>query len=207
MKTIQIPKKPITLAQAAQLFADAVNPGDQDTIRSFLNSILYHAHRGAIQGRLPTTREPLPTDGFLPSDYAEKLVFTASDIHALAKIYDLEIGLSTPATPTHRESLDPVAKVGADVDAGNPSAWIVTKPKRDREYSMPLYRLLLAAHLEGKPCPPTAREVVEKWRLNAPPEIAKMLSDGFDYYDATGNTKTASLVSIRKRIERLTSAR
>lgn len=111
------------------------------------------------------------------------------------------------ATPTHGELLAPVAKVGADVEAGNPSAWIVTQPKRDREYSMPLYRLLLAAHLKGKPRPPTAREVVEEWRLNTPPEIAKILPDGFDYYDATGNTKTASLVSIRKRIERLTSAR
>ena len=96
--TLQIPEKPITLMQAAQLFADAVNPGDQDTFRSYLNGILYRAHRGEIQGRLPTTREPLPTDGILPSDYVEKLVFTASDIRALAKIYDLEIGLSTPAT-------------------------------------------------------------------------------------------------------------
>lgn len=97
--------------QAAQLFADAVNPGDQDTFRSYLNGILYRAHRGEIQGRLPTTREPLPTDGILPSDYVEKLVFTASDIRALAKIYDLEI--LTPG-----EALAPVAKVGADVDAG-----------------------------------------------------------------------------------------
>lgn len=84
--------------QAAQLFADAVNPGDPLAFRSYLNGILYRAHRGEIQGRLPTTREPLPTDGILPSDYVEKLVFTASDIRALAKIYDLEIGLSTPAT-------------------------------------------------------------------------------------------------------------
>ena len=70
----------------------------------------------------------------------------------------------------------------------------------------PLHRLLAAAHRDGNPCP-TARDVVEAWRNNAPAEIAKVLPDGFDYYDAKGNTKTADLEAIRKAIGRMTIAR
>jgi len=54
---------------------------------------------------------------------------------------------------------------------------------------------------------PTARDVVEAWRNNAPAEIAKVLPDGFDYYDANGNTKTAGIDAIRNAIKRMTSAR
>ena len=98
--TIQLPKKPITLVQTAQLFAAAINPEDQDGPQGILNSILFHAHSGAIQGRLPLTREPLSTEGIAVADYAEKLVFTTADIRKLAKIYDIEVG----ATEEHEKT-------------------------------------------------------------------------------------------------------
>jgi hypothetical protein len=98
--TIQLPEKPITLVQTAQLFADAINPEDQNTARAILNSILFHAHSGAIQGRLPLTREPLSTEGIAISDYAEKLVFTASDVLELAKIYDIEVVVAQESVKT-----------------------------------------------------------------------------------------------------------
>ena len=56
-------------------------------------------------------------------------------------------------------------------------------------------------------CCGSAEDVVEAWRNNAPAEIAKVLPDGFDYYDAKGNTKTADLEAIRKAIGRMTIAR
>ena len=84
--------------------------------------------------------------------------------------------------------------------------WTVRQPQRYNGYAAPLHRLIADAHRDGKQCP-TARDVVEAWRNNAPAEIAKVLPDGFDYYDAKGNTKTADLEAIRKAIGRMTSAR
>jgi hypothetical protein len=97
------------------------------------------------------------------------------------------------------------APVVAD-SASNAPAWTVNKPKRYNGYAAPLHRLLAAAYRDDKPCP-TARDVVEAWRNNAPAEIAKVLPDGFDYYDAKGDTKTADLEAIRKAIGRMTIAR
>lgn len=88
----------------------------------------------------------------------------------------------------------------------NAPAWAANNPQRYKGYTAPLHRLLVAAHREGKPRP-TARDVLEAWRINMPAEIAKVLPDGFDYYDSKGNTKAADLTAIRKAIGRMTSAR
>lgn len=117
------------------------------------------------------------------------------DVHALADEYcapEDAPQAATPAPLTDRPS--------------NAPAWTVNKPQRYSGYAAPLHRLLAAAHRDGNPCP-TARDVVEAWRNNAPAEIAKVLPDGFDYYDAKGNTKTADLEAIRKAIGRMTIAR
>lgn len=82
----------------------------------------------------------------------------------------------------------------------------MTKPKRFHGYAAPLYQLLTAVHRDGKPRP-TARDVLEAWRTEKPCEIDKVLTDGFDYYDANGNTKFATLEAIRKAIGRMTEAR
>ena len=117
------------------------------------------------------------------------------DVHALADEYcapEDAPQAATPAPLTDRPSNSP--------------AWTVNKPQRYSGYAAPLHRLLAAAHRDGNPCP-IARDVVETWRHNAPAEIAKVLPDGFDYYDAKGDTKTADLEAIRKAIGRMTSAR
>lgn len=103
---------------------------------------------------------------------------------------------------------EPQAATPAPVtdSASNAPAWTVSKPLRYNGYTAPLHRLIAAAHRDGKPCP-TARDVVEAWCNNAPAEIAKMLPDGFDYYDTKGDTKTADLEAIRKAIGRMTIAR
>jgi hypothetical protein len=84
--------------------------------------------------------------------------------------------------------------------------WTVIKPERFKGYTAPLYRLIASAYREGG-TRPTARDVVEAWRINKPAEVAKMLPDGFDYYDAKGDTKQADLEVIRKAIYRMTRAR
>lgn len=88
----------------------------------------------------------------------------------------------------------------------SPTAWTVRRPQRFRGYGEPLYLLLAAAYREGRPRP-TARDVLEAWRNNKPAALAKVLQDGFDYYDAGGDTKPANLEAIRKAIGRMTSAR
>lgn len=86
------------------------------------------------------------------------------------------------------------------------SSWAVVKPERFRGYMPALHRFLLAAHRNGN-ARPTAREVIEEWRSHTPPEIAKVLTDGIDYYDSTGNTQFADLEAIKKTIYRLTTGR
>lgn len=114
--------------------------------------------------------------------------------------------IPAPLGPVESNST-PVAPSAPVVDsASSPPAWAVAKPRRYNGYTAPLYRLLAAAHLDGKPCP-SARDVLEAWRIKTPAEIAKVLTDGVDYYDAKGDTKTANLEAIRKAIERRTSAR
>ena len=101
----------------------------------------------------------------------------------------------------------PATPAPVEIDsASNAAAWTVRKPKRFNGYTAPLHRLLAAAHHDGRPCP-TARDVVEAWRNSAPAEIAQVLPDGFNYYDAKGNTKTADLEMVRKVIGRMTGAR
>lgn len=112
------------------------------------------------------------------------------------------LGLVSPAAASASPAPGLTVKVGASILP----TWTVCKPERYRGYSAPLHRLLAAAHREGLPCP-TAREVVEAFRAERPAEIAKVLSEGFDYYDAKGNTKPADLAGIHKAIRRMTNAR
>jgi hypothetical protein len=90
--------------------------------------------------------------------------------------------------------------------ASGATAWTVNKPERYRGYSVPLHRLLAAAHREGKPRP-SARDVIEELRVNRPAEIAQVLPDSFDYYDSEGNTKSANMRAVTKAIGRMTRGR
>lgn len=118
------------------------------------------------------------------------------DVRALADEY---------TAPDAKQTVPHAAPTLAD-GASNAPKWTVKKPLRYTGYAAPLHRFLAAAHRDGKQRP-TARDVVDAWRIETPVEIAKLLPDGFDYYDAKGNTKTADLEAIRKAIGRMTSAR
>lgn len=111
-----------------------------------------------------------------------------------------------PQAATEAPAAQTAATPAPLVAKGNTQAWTVSKPQRGGAYRTPLYRLIAAAYRDGGPRP-TARDVVEAWRINKPAEVAQVLPDGFDYYDAQGNTKHADLEAVRKAIDRMTSTR
>lgn len=111
------------------------------------------------------------------------------------------------ASPTPASNVTPVVSKGAPVGAENENngpGWTLTTPKRFQGYGKPLFDYLKGAHSAGKPCP-TARNVLDDWKLNRPADVAEVSNDGLKYYDASGNTKPADLAAIRKAIERMTT--
>lgn len=129
-------------------------------------------------------------------DFGEALMLLDAQHHPVTELRPVP-RVESDSTPADA----PVAD-----SASNAPAWTVTKPQRFGGYAAPLYCLLATAHREGRSCP-TARDVLEAWRINTPAEIAKVLPDGFDYYDTKGNTKPASLDALRKAIDRMAGAR
>lgn len=113
---------------------------------------------------------------------------------------------STQTQTVQTQAATPSASTKAAGSVVNADGWTVRKPTRFTAYAVPLHRFLVSAHREGKPRP-TARDVVEEWRVNRPAEIAQVMADSIDYYDSKGDTKAADLEAIRKAIGRMTSAR
>lgn len=131
-------------------------------------------------------------------EWAKEKGFVADEVLAAWEAYN--------KSDESKQTEQPAASAPVMADsASDAPAWTVSKPKRHKGYTAPLHRLLAAAHREGKPRP-TARDVVEAWRTKTPDEIALVLPDGFNYYDAKGNTKSTDLEAIRKAIARMTSA-
>lgn len=73
--------------------------------------------------------------------------------------------------------------------------------KRAPGYRWPLYQILKAAHIAGKPCP-KARDVLEAWRSNPPSDI-EVMSDGVKYNDGVGTRKEANLRAMQQSINGL----
>lgn len=84
--------------------------------------------------------------------------------------------------------------------------WPLHKPQRFQGYVVPLYHLLRASHTDGK-SRPSARDVLEAWRVSPPAEVAMMLPGSFDCYDRQGDTKPVSLKALQKAIDRMTKPR
>lgn len=82
-------------------------------------------------------------------------------------------------------------------------SWTLNKPQRFQGYSKPLYDLLKATHFAKQPRP-KARDVLDAWKQNPPPDVSEVTDNGLKYYDAKGNTKPADLSAIRKAIGRMT---
>ena len=180
-----------------------------DSDRPAQKAFTLHMRDSIRAGALPAVRQRIPW--FIENEVIEPHV-TAQDFAAwlasegvtpspLVAEWFKHQGVASPAPAPAQHAAAPVAD-----SASNAPAWTVTKPKRYSGYAAPLHRFLAAAHREGKPRP-TARDVLEAWRSERPAGIAKVLADGFDYFDANGDEKAADLEAIRKAIGRMTSAR
>lgn len=85
----------------------------------------------------------------------------------------------------------------------NTRGWVVVTPKRLQGYGPELLRLLTEECGKGS-SRPTAREVIERWRVEKPVGIAAVLADEIKYFDSNGNIKAATLDAIRQAIVRMT---
>lgn len=117
---------------------------------------------------------------------------------------DFPFGKTNTDSGTSVNSVQIAPPTPVEESPGNAEGWTVIRPERFGGYRAPLYRFLQSAHREGKSLP-TAHDVVEAWRTKPPPEIAQVLADSIDYYEAQGGIKTANTAAIRKSIKRMTN--
>lgn len=80
--------------------------------------------------------------------------------------------------------------------------WELPMPKRLQGYGRPLYEFLKKARVGGHAIP-TARDVLDAWRDEPPPEVFEVMNDELKYYGAKGQCKPADLEAIRKAIRRM----
>ncbi|WP_157040212.1 hypothetical protein [Polaromonas naphthalenivorans] len=171
-------------------------------------------------GKLDTIRHP---HTFLPlSQYkrllsagmygADGLDAPVPDMNWLLDLDDCVRWYATHGIQLNRESLENLAdlarkeKFTKALETHSPG-WTVIRPKRFQGYSEPLFNVLQDAHNMGQPLP-TVHEVLGAFRINQPAQIAKLLpGQGFDYYTADGNTKSADLKAIREVIRKMTTPR
>ncbi len=89
---------------------------------------------------------------------------------------------------------------GVERDAG-PGWSLKTSIERAPGYRWPLYQALKTAYIAGQPCP-KARDVLDTWKLNPPPDV-QVMPDGVKYDDGLGNQKEANLKAIQQAIKNL----
>ena len=126
------------------------------------------------------------------------------DMNAWLDLIDAPFACRLPEAEPVQESqaTTPSPAPVAAASASGGMNWTLNRPQRFPGYSKPLYDLLKAAHIAGKPSP-KARDVLDKWKENPPPDVVAVTDNGLKYYDANGNTKPADLEAIRKAIDRM----
>lgn len=83
-----------------------------------------------------------------------------------------------------------------------PERWSLRKQKIFKGYSAAVYRRLVAAQVTGT-APPTAREMLEEWRANRPPEVFEVMANAIKFYAAGDHTGEANLKAIGEMINRM----
>jgi hypothetical protein len=104
---------------------------------------------------------------------------------------------------------DDLAKLTADATPSGPvvkvePVWSVKRSiTRFPGYRKPLYDFLKAAYVSGQICP-KARDILDDWKRELPPEVHEVLHDSVKYYDGKGNIKIVNLKAIGQAINGLT---
>ncbi|MFZ2387384.1 MAG: hypothetical protein WAW69_06220 [Polaromonas sp.] len=93
------------------------------------------------------------------------------------------------------------ASGGVKPAEGGPGWSLKSSLERAPGYRWPLYQVLKAAHIAGKPRP-KARDVLNIWELKPPPDV-QVMPDGVKYNDGLGNPKEANLKAIQQAIKGL----
>lgn len=90
-----------------------------------------------------------------------------------------------------------------DVEFNNakPNWRLKTSILRYPGYRLDLFHFIKAAYQAGQPLP-KARDVLEAWKQNPPPDV-QVMPDGLKYDDKSGNPKEANIRAIQQAIQGL----
>lgn len=181
----------LSLAHAAALFW----PGDAEKTAEVLQQITLAFDAGELGGFIPREhRHVLFTDLTVWPDCPPM----AADSPLRHWVPD------APAQP-QAATPAPVVAVGAsdgvEPEKAGPVWRLKASIQRAPGYRWPLYQVLKAASIAGQPCP-KARDVLNIWGLNPPPDV-QVMPDGVKYNDGLGNPKEADLKAIGQAIKNL----
>jgi hypothetical protein len=206
VKTISIPANTehLFLDEVAHLISDCRNPegaNDPEGVRYELDKIQaeHEAHQavrdGLLRVRHPGTHGPFPMALGL-----ERAVVLVPDAVAYLAEYGMQV-VQEESLPTPQSSLSLREALQAQ-DSGL-TEWKLMRPSRFQGYGKPLHDFLRAAHAERRSSPPKARDVLDHWKSNPPPEVLEVTNEGLKYYDSNGDVKAADIDAIRQAINRM----
>ena len=148
---------------------------------------MFAAHDGVLIKVEPAMRVPLA-----------ELRFKRAAIERVAEITN-----NQPTAGASRGKVGVASQVPEQDKKTFEPVWPLRRPSRFQGYGKPLYDFLKAASIAGNPMPPTARDVLDAWKIAHPPEVMEVTNEGLKYYDARGNVKAADLNAIRQSINRM----
>ena len=108
-----------------------------------------------------------------------------------------------PGTLLDKQPVVVSPQVAASPVVASTAKWTVIKPRHPQGYGHALPVFLSTRHCVGGSLP-FAREVMDAWRAEKPPEIYEVMSDQIKYYGVDSDLRTANLSAIRKAIARMT---
>lgn len=82
--------------------------------------------------------------------------------------------------------------------------WTLTRPMRNDILTSAIYAVLEGAYKSGEPRP-SPRVVMGLCIKKNPHDVLEVTHDEIKFYDRNGDTETATVDAVRKRIERMTT--
>lgn len=192
------------VAEAASAIAHQ-HGWDDVTRLKFRSSMMEAAALGSLTVRDRSTRIPIPAGKL--STLA--CIVTRADVNLWLDAKGVGYrwapehnSLATVAVP--REQVDPHPET-TFLELGHAAPhvahWSLKSIQRAPGYRWPLYQVLKAALIAGRPIP-KPRDVLAIWKLSPPPDV-QVMPDGVKYNDGTGSPKEANLKAIQQAIKNL----
>lgn len=177
-----------------------------DAERKIFRRINSGVQHGLLNPLDPDTMEPLPLDdygmGIVPFGELVEWGRNPAGGMSASQLFDFRRNEADHPSDRLAPNAAPEAAESASGEPVGKGGWrLKASIARAPGYRWPLYQVLRAAHLAGKPCP-KARAVLDIWSENPPPEV-QVMSDGVKYNDGLGNPKEANLKAIQQSIKNL----